>query len=53
MFEIAVTSKVTPNTFHIVTDEKYLHLNTDKSKLIKSAFVFEGVQSTKCKTLTN
>lgn len=53
MFDVAITQKNTPNTLYIMADEKYVHLNTGKNKMVKSAVVFEGVEGTKRRIVTN
>lgn len=53
MFGVSVYSKETPDTLYIMADEKYVHLNTGKNKMVKSAVIFEGIQGTKRRTLIN
>lgn len=49
MFDVAVSTKDTPDTLYIMADEKYVHLNTGKNKIVKSAVIFEGIQGAKRK----
>ncbi|QIK57031.1 hypothetical protein G7059_03785 [Erysipelothrix sp. HDW6A] len=53
MFDVAVSTKDTPDTLYIMADEKYVHLNTGKNKMVKSAVLFEGIEGTKRKILIN
>ena len=39
-----VESSPTPHTLYIMADEKYVHLNTRKNKMVKSAVLFEGIR---------
>ena len=53
MLEAPISHKETPSELYIMADEKYVHLNTGKNRIVKAAVIFEGIEGTKRKTLTN
>ena len=53
MFKVPVEPIDTPDTLYIMADEKYIHLNTGKNRMVKSAVIFEGIKGTKRRTLIN
>ena len=53
MFKVPVEPIDTPDTLYIMADEKYIHLNTGKNRMVKSAVIFEGIEGTKRRTLIN
>ncbi|QIK57059.1 hypothetical protein G7059_03955 [Erysipelothrix sp. HDW6A] len=53
MFDVSSPKQKTPTTLYIMADEKYVHLNTRKNKMVKSAVVFEGIEGSKRRVVTN
>lgn len=53
MFDVTVPKQETPTTLYIMADEKYVHLNTGKNKMVKSAVVFEGIEGSRRRIVAN
>ncbi len=47
ILEALIIHKETPSELYIMADEKYVHLNTGKNRMIKAAVIFEGIEGDK------